>query len=85
MSLEGAVQESTVTVKGQTTLPKSVRQALHLQPGDRVRYLILDAGEVRLVRAGPAVALSGVLKDAARSPRTLDEMEAAIARGAIGG
>ncbi len=30
------MQDSTVTQKGQTTLPKPVRAALGLQPGDRV-------------------------------------------------
>ena len=40
------MQESTVTMKGQTTLPKDVRLALGISSGDRVRYVILD-GEVR--------------------------------------
>ncbi|MFT4148590.1 MAG: type II toxin-antitoxin system PrlF family antitoxin [Paracoccaceae bacterium] len=44
------MQESTVTVKGQTTLPRKVRIALGLIPGDRVGYLLLDGGEVRIVR-----------------------------------
>jgi AbrB family looped-hinge helix DNA binding protein len=74
--------ESTLTVKGQTTLPKDVRRALALQPGDKLRYLILDGGEVRIVRSRPVADLSGVLKDAVRRPVSLEEMEAAIARGA---
>ena len=41
--------ESTVTAEGQTTLPKAVRDALGLGPGDRVRYHVRD-GEVRLLR-----------------------------------
>ena len=45
------MQESTITTKGQTTLPKDVRQALDLKPGDKLRYLILDDGEVRIIRA----------------------------------
>jgi antitoxin PrlF len=51
------MQESTVTIKGQTTLPRDVRQALGLHPGDRVRYMILDGGEVRIVRSRPVMAL----------------------------
>lgn len=31
---------STVTSKGQTTLPRTVREALSLSPGDRVVYEI---------------------------------------------
>lgn len=78
------MQESTVTIKGQTTLPKDVRAALQLAPGDRVRYLILDGGEVRLVRSVPVSGLAGLLKGQSDRVVTLEEMEAAIARGATG-
>ena len=76
------MQESTITVKGQTTLPKDVRQALALQPGDKVRYLILDGGEVRIVRARPITSLVGALKHLVQRPSSLEEMEEAIAAGA---
>ncbi len=76
------MQESTITVKGQTTLPKDVRQALALQPGDKVRYLILDDGEVRIVRARPLVSLAGALRHLVQRPVSLDEMEEAIVTGA---
>ncbi len=36
--------ESSITVKGQTTLPKAVRESLAVKAGDRVRYVILDEG-----------------------------------------
>lgn len=78
------MQESTVTIKGQTTLPKDVRTALQLAPGDRVRYLILDGGEVRLVRSVPVSGLAGLLKGRSDRVVTLDEMEAAITGGATG-
>ncbi len=32
--------ESTLTSKGQTTVPKAVRTALRVGPGDRIRYVI---------------------------------------------
>ncbi|MGA0542396.1 type II toxin-antitoxin system PrlF family antitoxin [Neotabrizicola sp. VNH66] len=78
------MQESTVTIKGQTTLPKDVRAALRLSPGDRVRYMILDGGEVRLVRSVPVAGLAGLLKGLTDKVVSLDEMDAAIARGAAG-
>ena len=40
--------ESAVTKKGQTTLPKPVRDTLGVRAGDRVRYIVLD-GEVRIL------------------------------------
>ncbi|PRY23521.1 AbrB family transcriptional regulator [Aliiruegeria haliotis] len=75
------MQESTVTMKGQTTLPKDVRRALGLASGDRVRYVILD-GEVRLLKVQPVSGLAGLLARPGRKPVSLDEMDEAIAGGA---
>jgi len=75
------MQESTVTVKGQTTLPRDVRRALGLASGDKVRYVILD-GEVRLLKSRPVNELAGILARPGRKPVSLDEMDAAIAAGA---
>lgn len=74
------VIESTVTSKGQTTLPKPVRRALGVGAGDRVRYVVLD-NEVRLLPLQPVGALFGMLKHEC-APATLDDMERAIADGA---
>lgn len=73
--------ESTVTVKGQTTLPRDVRAALGLTSGDKVRYLILD-GEVRILKARSVKELRGILSRSAQKPISLDEMDEAIAAGA---
>ncbi len=78
------MQESTVTIKGQTTLPKDVRTALQLHPGDRVRYMILDGGEVRLVRSQPVMQLAGFLRDRTAKRASLDDIDEAIVKGAVG-
>ncbi|MBJ6372749.1 AbrB/MazE/SpoVT family DNA-binding domain-containing protein [Sedimentitalea arenosa] len=78
------MQESTVTVKGQTTLPKDVRTALGLASGDRVRYVILD-GEVRLLKVQPVSGLAGLLARPARKPVSLEEMDEAISGAAAEG
>ena len=72
--------ESTITRKGQTTLPKAVRNALGLQAGDRVRYILSD-GQVRLLPVRPINRLYGVLQYEGGTV-TLEEMEQAIADGA---
>ena len=75
------MKESTVTVKGQTTLPKDVRSALGLASGDRVRYVILE-GEVRILKARPVKELQGLLARPGGAVVSLDAMEEAIAAGA---
>jgi len=75
------MQESTVTVKGQTTLPRDVRAALGLSSGDRVRYFILD-GEVRILKARSVGDLKGLLARPGQEPVTLDAMDEAVASAA---
>ena len=71
---------SAITSKGQTTLPKQVREALGVGAGDRVRYVILD-NEVRVLPMRPIGRLFGALKH--DGPRvTPEDMERAIAEGA---
>ena len=72
--------ESRITAKGQTTLPKSVREALSAQAGDRVRYVIQD-GEVRIIPVRPIGRLFGVLRHDGPAV-TLEDMERAIVDGA---
>ena len=44
---------TTITTKGQVTIPKKVRDALGLKPGDDVDFVVGDSGEVVVRRAGP--------------------------------
>ena len=72
--------ESTVTSKGQTTLPKPVREALGVAPGDRVRYVIFD-NEVHIIPTRSLSSLFGALKYEGPAV-TLQDMERAVADGA---
>ncbi len=72
--------ESAITSKGQTTLPKAVRDALSLTAGDRVRYTILDS-EVRIRKILPLNRLYGIVKYDG-PPVSLEEMQQAIIAGA---
>lgn len=76
------MSEFTITIKIQTTLPKAVRQVLDLEPDDRLRYVILDDGQVRLMRARPVASLAGTLARKGHRPVSIDEMDAAIAEAA---
>jgi len=41
--------ESAITVKGQATIPKPIREHLGLQPGDRVKFFVHPDGSVVLL------------------------------------
>lgn len=73
--------ESGITSKGQTTLPKAVREALGVKPGDRIRYAIVD-GRVMMFPVLPAARLYGRLQYDG-PPVSLEDMDRGIVEGAI--
>lgn len=77
--------ESTITMKGQATIPKAIRDHLRLKPGDRVKFFVHPNGSVVLLPRIPVSALRGILKSPRHKPVTLGEMEKAIAAGASEG
>ena len=72
--------ESSITVKGQTTLPKAVRDSLAVKAGDKVRYVIVDEG-VLILPVRSTSRLFGSLKYDG-PPVSLADMDEAIAEGA---
>jgi len=53
---------STLTSKGQTTIPKSVRDALHLNTNDKIAYELHDDKFIIYPLAGDIASLRGSLK-----------------------
>lgn len=43
---------TTLTIKGQVTIPKKVRDALQLLPGDGVEFAFNEAGQIIVHKAG---------------------------------
>jgi len=76
--------ESAITVKGQATIPKAVREHLHLKPGDRVKFFVHPDGSVVLLPKVSASALRGMVKSRRRRPVSVEEMNEAVAAGAAG-
>ena len=74
--------ESAITVKGQATIPKAIREHLRLKPGDRVKFFVHPDGSVVLLPKLPAAALRGIVKSRRRRPVTIGEMARAAADGA---
>ena len=76
--------ESAITVKGQATIPKAIREHLRLKPGDRLKFFVHPDGTVVLLPKLPAAALRGMLKSRRRKAVTIEQMDGAIAKGAAG-
>jgi AbrB family looped-hinge helix DNA binding protein len=74
--------ESAITVKGQATIPKAIREHLRLKPGDRVKFFVHPDGSVVLLPKLPAAALRGVVR--ARRRVTIADMDKAVAEAAAG-
>jgi AbrB family looped-hinge helix DNA binding protein len=76
---------ATLTSKGQTTIPKQVREHLKLNPGDKLDFVIETGGRVVIRPAKLDVReLKGMLKRRDGKVLSVEEMNAAIARGAAG-
>jgi antitoxin PrlF len=72
---------ATLTSKWQITIPAVVRQALHLNAGDRVEFVETSEGHFEVIAASKDVShLEGIVKTSKRV--TLEEMEEAIIKGA---
>jgi antitoxin PrlF len=76
--------ESAITVKGQATIPKAIREHLRLRPGDRVKFFVHPDGTVVLLPKLPASALRGIVKARRRRAVTIAEMNRAVSEAAAG-
>ena len=75
---------ATLTSKGQLTLPKDVRVALGVGPGDRVDFVRMEDGNFAVLPATQSVKnLKGIIPKPKKAV-SLEAMDKAIARGALG-
>jgi len=70
---------STVTDKGQVTLPKAIRDHLGIQPGTKLDFELQPDGtlRVRVLTRGSA-GLYGLLARSGEPARSLEAMEAGV-------
>jgi len=72
---------ATVTSKGQVTIPKAVRDLMHIDAGDQIDFVVTDRGDVLVRSVSLDVReLRGLLKRRRRRSVSVEEMNAAILR-----
>ena len=60
---------ATLTSKGQTTIPKEIRDSLGMKPGDRMTFTLMSDGTVVLrVKRKSVMQLAGALHKKGRKP-----------------
>ena len=68
-----------VTAKGQITIPKAIRDALGVETGDRVEFVVREDGIVEMIaRTRPLLSLAGILGEQ-RLGVSVQDMDSAIA------
>ncbi len=70
---------TTLTSKGQVTLPKEILERLGLKAGTKVDLELFPDGTVKLRPDRTALSLMGILKRTGQRPVSLEEMEEGIA------
>ena len=75
---------TTVTSKGQVTIPKRVRDRLDLGPGSKVDFALTAGGQVLLLKAGvvPTASRFEALRGRAGEGMSTDEIMA-LTRGEV--
>jgi len=67
--------DSTLTTKGQTTVPKAIRESLRLKPGDRITFTPMPDGTVLMRAKNKSVmSLAGSLRRRGRKALPVEEL-----------
>ncbi len=67
--------ESTLTSKGQTTIPKEIRDSLGMKSGDRMTFTLMpDATVVMRVKGRSLNELAGMLHKKGRKPVPVEQL-----------
>ena len=66
---------ATLTSKGQTTIPKEIRDSLNMKAGDRMTFTLMpDATVVMRVKSKSIADLAGILHKKGRTPLSVEQL-----------
>lgn len=77
------METATLTSKSQITVPKAVRKALGIGPGDKIQFVPAWQGFRVVVVKGDITRMAGYFKGRRAKPLTIEQMNAAIAQAAV--
>ena len=67
--------EATLNSKGQTTIPKEIRDSLHMKTGDRMTFTLMpDATVVMRLKSKRLTDLAGALHKKGRKPVLVEQL-----------
>ena len=67
--------DATLTSKGQTTIPKEIRDSLSMKAGDRMTFTLMPDGTVVMrVKTKRVTDLAGVLHKKGRKPLPVEQL-----------
>ena len=67
--------DATLTSKGQTTIPKAIRDSLGMKTGDRLSFTLMpDSTVVMRVKSKSVTELAGMLHKKGRKPVSIEQM-----------
>ena len=66
---------STITSRGQTTIPRDIRKKMHLQEGDRIEWVERNDGHIEIIPiTRDAEDVAGMFSDWVKKPVSIDDM-----------
>src|SRR5438093_13685024 len=70
-----AMTAATLTSKGQTAIPKEIRDSLGMKPGDRITFTLMPGGTVVMrVKNKRVMELAGTVRKKGRKPVPIEEL-----------
>ncbi len=67
--------DATLTSKGQTTIPKEIRDSLSMKTGDRMTFTLMpDATVIMRVKSKSVTELAGALHKKGRKPVPVEQL-----------